>query len=62
MEGESDYDWGLEFVDCFMYLLDAMKRAGFTVDDLKFFFKEKMEINDARDWKQNKDGSYSHKK
>lgn len=51
---------GIEYVDCFMYLLDSAKRAGFDVTELKALFAEKIEINRERDWKQNKDGSYSH--
>ncbi len=61
IDGESNRKiLGIEYVDCFMYLLDSMSRLGFTVADLKNLFKEKFDINENRDWKQNPDGSYSH--
>lgn len=50
----------LEYVDCFAYLIDSMSRAGFTIEELNYFFKKKLEINKNRDWELNKDGSYSH--
>ncbi len=53
---------GLEYVDCFMYLLDSMNRVGFSTYDLKELFEEKLQINKNREWKKNKDGSYSHVK
>ena len=53
---------GIEYADCFMYLIDSMGRLGFSADDLKELFKEKMQINYDREWKKNKDGSYSHVK
>jgi len=51
---------GLEYVDCFMYLLDSMARAGFDIDQLTLLFQQKLEINKNREWKKNKDNSYSH--
>ncbi len=51
---------GIEYVDCFMYLIDSMGRAGFDIAELADLFKEKLEINQNRDWKKNKDNSYSH--
>lgn len=51
---------GLEYIDCFMYLLDSAKRAGFNVGEIKKMFKNKLEINLNREWKLNIDGSYSH--
>lgn len=53
---------GLEYVDCFMYLLDSMNRDGFNADELSDLFGEKLKINKDREWKKNKDGSYSHVK
>lgn len=53
---------GLEYVDCFMYLIDSMGRAGI---DLEFFvelFQQKLQINKERDWLQNEDKTYSHVK
>lgn len=51
---------GLEYVDCFMYLLDSMGRVGFSADELNELFEEKLQINKNREWKKNKDNSYSH--
>ena len=53
---------GLEYVDCFMYLLDSMNRVGFKADELSELFEAKLKINKEREWKKNKDGSYSHVK
>ncbi len=53
---------GLEYADCFAYLIDSMARAGFEIGELNHFFKQKLDINKERDWKKNKDGSYSHVK
>lgn len=53
---------GIEYVDCFMYLLDSFSRAGFSIEDLKDLFAEKLEINKERKWKKNKNNTYSHKK
>lgn len=51
---------GIEYVDCFMYLLDSMARVGFNADELNELFEEKLQINKNREWKKNKDNSYSH--
>lgn len=53
-------NWVTEYVDCQMYLLDSMARAGVDMTEFKRLFKRKMLINNDREWKQNKDGSYSH--
>ena len=53
-------DLGIEYVDCFMYLLDSMNRAGITLEDFKDNFENKLQINKERKWKKNKDNSYSH--
>lgn len=50
----------VEYADCFLYLLDSMNRAGISVSQLKDAIHNKIEINTSREWKQNKDGSYSH--
>jgi hypothetical protein len=60
-----DYDGNalpLEYVDCFMYLLDSIGRAGISFDKIKEAFIQKLEINKNREWIKNKDNSYSHKK
>jgi len=50
----------LEYVDCFMYLLDSMARAGISLEQIKESFAEKLSINENREWKKNEDGTYSH--
>lgn len=55
-------DLELEYVDCFMYLLDSMNRAGISLNDFEEAFTTKLFINQERVWKKNKDNSYSHKK
>lgn len=52
---------GIEYADCFAYLIDSISRAGFTIEELNMFFKRKLEINKNRDWAKNKDNTYSHK-
>ena len=49
-----------EYVDCLMYILDSSRRAGISQSELFTAFKEKLEINKKRNWKQNLDKSYSH--
>lgn len=53
---------GFEYMDCFKYLLDSMKRNGFDASEIKDLFAEKMAINKERTWAKNKDDSYSHVK
>ena len=53
---------GLEYIDCFMYLLDSMNRLGFEAKEISELFEEKLKINKEREWKINSDGSYSHVK
>lgn len=57
---ENRTNLGIEYVDCIMYLIDSMKRAGFEISELPSLFAQKLEINKKREWKQNKDKSYSH--
>lgn len=60
-----DYDGNalsLEYVDCLMYLIDSIKRAGIPLEKIKQSFIDKLEINEKREWIQNEDRSYSHKK
>lgn len=59
-DAENREKLGIEYVDCFMYLLDSMGRLEFTVEELQHLFKNKLEININREWEKNKDGSYSH--
>jgi hypothetical protein len=60
-----DYDGKalpLEYVDCFMYLIDSIQRAGISLEQIKESFIDKLAINEKRKWNQNVDGSYSHVK
>jgi len=50
----------IEYVDCLMYLLDSMRRAGVSQDLFWRSFEKKLNINKNRDWNQNEDKTYSH--
>lgn len=50
----------MEWADCFLLLLDAAWRKGYTIDDLVEFAKLKLEINKTRSWKKDKNGVYKH--
>ena len=51
----------LEYVDCLMYLMDSIARAGIPLERIKEMFVKKLEINKNRKWKIKKNGRYSHK-
>lgn len=51
---------GIEYIDGLFYWADSFSRAGFTFNDMKVFMKEKLSINENRDWNKNPDNSYSH--
>lgn len=53
---------GYEYIDCLMYLLDSMKRAGFDASEIHDLFSEKYQINLKRTWVKDSDGCYSHVK
>ena len=50
----------MEWADCFLLLLDAAQRQGFTVDDLTNFAIQKLAINKKRDWTKQPDGTFRH--
>lgn len=52
----------LEYVDCFMCLLHALKQDEYTFKEFKKAFKKKFETNLSREWKQGNDGTFSHVK
>ncbi len=49
-----------EYIDCFMYLLDSVRRAGFNEFQVNAMFHLKLEKNKKRNWNKNEDNSYSH--
>lgn len=49
-----------EYVDCIMCLLSSMSRAGIQIEDLRKSFQSKLIILQARKWKYNGNGTYSH--
>ena len=51
-EPEKKSEAYLEFADCFILLLDAARKHGFTANDILSAIIEKMEINKARKWGQ----------
>lgn len=50
----------MEWADCFLLLLDAARRKGYSVDDLVKFGMKKLKINKKRKWKKQKDGTFKH--
>lgn len=42
----------IEWADCTILLLDGLRKAGFTTDDLYQAVLKKMEINKARKWEK----------
>lgn len=50
MEAAADPSDILEWADCTILLLDAVRKAGFTTEDLHAAVLRKMEINKARKW------------
>lgn len=51
-----------EHVDLIMAAFDVMMRDGFSLEEFKEAYENKLKINMVREWKKNKDGSYSHVK
>lgn len=52
----------MEWADCFLLLLDAAWRKGYSVDDLRKFASRKLKINKKRTWTKRKDGVFKHVK
>jgi hypothetical protein len=50
----------MEWADCFLLLLDAAWRKGYSVDDLTRFGIEKLKINQTRTWKKSENNVYKH--
>lgn len=50
-----------EYVDALMCIIDSANRAGIRPLELMDAFQDKLEINKARTWIKNNDGTYSHK-
>lgn len=65
-EVKSDIENGIrrteEYVDVLMCVLDSAGRAGITVEEILFGFREKLEKNMNRKWIKNEDNTYSHQK
>lgn len=61
-ETKDSFDLAVEFADCLGCLIDAANRRGVTPPMLLHAFAYKLDINKARTWKDNGDGSYSHVK
>lgn len=54
------FDKAIEFADCLGCLVDAANRSGVPPKLLFDAFGHKLQINKARQWKDNGDGSHSH--
>jgi hypothetical protein len=50
----------MEWADCFLLLTDAADRKGHSFEDLVDFARKKLEINKARNWQPQTDGTYRH--
>ncbi len=50
MEAAADPSDIIEWADCTILLLDAVRKAGFTTEDLYAAVQRKMEINKSRKW------------
>jgi hypothetical protein len=63
MEAAADPSDILEWADCTILLLDAVRKAGFTTEDLYAAVQRKMEINKSRTWgEKDKNGVVRHVK
>jgi hypothetical protein len=51
-----------EATDVIMFLLYAIKKSGYTIDELKLAFIKKLKENRLREWKKNSDNTFSHVK
>jgi len=50
----------MEWADCFLLLIDAARRKGYSIDDLLDFSIKKLEINKNRTWKKQPNGVFKH--
>jgi hypothetical protein len=50
----------MEWADCWLLLLDAAERKGYSVDDLVGFGLRKLEINKKRTWSKSSNGVFKH--
>jgi len=51
-----------EIIDCIMCLLHIAERVGCTGSEIAVVFRHKFNVNRDREWIENTNGSYSHKK
>jgi phosphoribosyl-ATP pyrophosphohydrolase len=49
-----------EYADAIFCIMDSARRKGVSVDDILKAGYAKLQVNKARTWKDNGDGSYSH--
>lgn len=50
----------LEYIDCLLCLISSLIRGGFSIEQLRQRMAVKVNINYAREWKYNGNGTYSH--
>jgi len=60
--GGTTFAGATEFADLIFCILDSARRQGYTLTEIINAGAHKLEINKARKWKDNGDGSYSHVK
>lgn len=51
-----------EYADAIFCIMDSARRKGVSVNDILKAGHTKLQVNKARTWKDNGDGSYSHVK
>ena len=51
-----------EYADCIMCLFDSAARFGVDVESIRCALSRKLIVNKSREWIENNDGTYSHKK
>lgn len=51
-----------EYADAIMCLVDSANRCGYSADDIRVAFRDKLLKNMGRTWKKNDDDTYSHVK
>ncbi len=49
-----------EYADCFLCLVDSIRRSGFTCEELIMEMYRKTQKNKTRSWIKNPDNTYSH--
>jgi hypothetical protein len=60
LRGGVTFSMAVEYADLLFCILDSARRQGLTLNEIINAGEHKLNINKARKWKDNGDGSYSH--